>query len=39
MFPSLKLISPTIVLMAGLQGTGKTTAAAKLALHLQIAAA
>ena len=24
---------PTIVLMAGLQGTGKTTAAAKLALH------
>jgi signal recognition particle subunit SRP54 len=25
----------TIVLMAGLQGTGKTTAAAKLALHLQ----
>ena len=27
--------SPTIVLMAGLQGTGKTTAAAKLALHLQ----
>lgn len=27
--------SPTIVLMAGLQGTGKTTATAKLALHLQ----
>lgn len=27
--------SPTIVLMAGLQGTGKTTAAAKLALHLR----
>ncbi|MFB2975442.1 signal recognition particle protein [Microseira sp. BLCC-F43] len=26
---------PTIVLMAGLQGTGKTTATAKLALHLQ----
>ncbi len=26
---------PTIVLMAGLQGTGKTTAAAKLALHLR----
>ena len=26
---------PTIVLMAGLQGTGKTTAAAKLALHLK----
>ncbi len=26
--------SPTIVLMAGLQGTGKTTATAKLALHL-----
>ncbi|MDC0838400.1 signal recognition particle protein [Limnoraphis robusta] len=26
---------PTIVLMAGLQGTGKTTASAKLALHLQ----
>ena len=25
---------PTIVLMAGLQGTGKTTATAKLALHL-----
>lgn len=27
--------SPTIVLMAGLQGTGKTTATAKLALYLQ----
>jgi signal recognition particle subunit SRP54 len=27
--------SPTIVLMAGLQGTGKTTATAKLALHLK----
>src|SRR4028119_1750786 len=27
--------SPTVVLMAGLQGTGKTTATAKLALHLQ----
>jgi signal recognition particle subunit SRP54 len=27
--------SPTIVLMAGLQGTGKTTASAKLALHLR----
>ncbi|MFQ3680504.1 MAG: signal recognition particle receptor subunit alpha, partial [Pseudanabaenaceae cyanobacterium] len=26
---------PTVVLMAGLQGTGKTTAAAKLALHLR----
>lgn len=26
---------PTIVLMAGLQGTGKTTASAKLALHLR----
>ncbi len=26
--------APTIVLMAGLQGTGKTTATAKLALHL-----
>ncbi|MEQ9548346.1 MAG: signal recognition particle protein [Coleofasciculus sp. G3-WIS-01] len=26
--------SPTIILMAGLQGTGKTTATAKLALHL-----
>lgn len=26
---------PTVVLMAGLQGTGKTTASAKLALHLQ----
>jgi signal recognition particle subunit SRP54 len=26
---------PSIVLMAGLQGTGKTTAAAKLALHLR----
>ena len=26
---------PTIVLMAGLQGTGKTTATAKLALHLK----
>jgi signal recognition particle subunit SRP54 len=28
-------VSPTIVLMAGLQGTGKTTATAKLALHLR----
>ncbi|NES96379.1 MAG: signal recognition particle protein [Desertifilum sp. SIO1I2] len=27
--------APTIVLMAGLQGTGKTTASAKLALHLR----
>ncbi|MBW4665196.1 MAG: signal recognition particle protein [Chroococcus sp. CMT-3BRIN-NPC107] len=27
--------TPTIVLMAGLQGTGKTTATAKLALHLK----
>jgi signal recognition particle subunit SRP54 len=27
--------SPTVILMAGLQGTGKTTAAAKLALHLR----
>jgi signal recognition particle subunit SRP54 len=27
--------SPTVVLMAGLQGTGKTTATAKLALYLQ----
>jgi signal recognition particle subunit SRP54 len=27
--------SPTVVLMAGLQGTGKTTASAKLALHLR----
>ncbi|NER39574.1 MAG: signal recognition particle protein [Oscillatoria sp. SIO1A7] len=27
--------SPTIILMAGLQGTGKTTATAKLALHLR----
>lgn len=27
--------SPTVVLMAGLQGTGKTTATAKLALHLR----
>ncbi len=27
--------SPTIVLMAGLQGSGKTTATAKLALHLR----
>jgi signal recognition particle subunit SRP54 len=27
--------TPTIVLMAGLQGTGKTTATAKLALHLR----
>lgn len=27
--------NPTIVLMAGLQGTGKTTATAKLALHLR----
>jgi len=32
MFPSLK--PPTIVLMAGLQGTGKTTAAA-VGLRLQ----
>jgi signal recognition particle subunit SRP54 len=28
-------LKPTIVLMAGLQGTGKTTASAKLALHLR----
>jgi signal recognition particle subunit SRP54 len=28
-------VGPTIVLMAGLQGTGKTTATAKLALHLR----
>ncbi|WAL60310.1 signal recognition particle protein [Thermocoleostomius sinensis] len=28
-------VAPTIVLMAGLQGTGKTTATAKLALHLR----
>jgi signal recognition particle subunit SRP54 len=27
--------APTVILMAGLQGTGKTTAAAKLALHLR----
>lgn len=27
--------APTVVLMAGLQGTGKTTATAKLALHLK----
>jgi signal recognition particle subunit SRP54 len=27
--------SPTVILMAGLQGTGKTTATAKLALYLQ----
>lgn len=27
--------TPTVVLMAGLQGTGKTTATAKLALHLR----
>ena len=27
--------NPTVILMAGLQGTGKTTAAAKLALHLR----
>jgi signal recognition particle subunit SRP54 len=27
--------SPTVILMAGLQGTGKTTASAKLALHLR----
>jgi signal recognition particle subunit SRP54 len=27
--------APTVVLMAGLQGTGKTTATAKLALHLR----
>lgn len=28
-------VSPTVILMAGLQGTGKTTASAKLALHLR----
>jgi len=28
-------IAPTIILMAGLQGSGKTTATAKLALHLR----
>jgi signal recognition particle subunit SRP54 len=28
-------VAPTVVLMAGLQGTGKTTATAKLALHLR----
>ncbi|HIK45250.1 MAG TPA: signal recognition particle protein [Leptolyngbyaceae cyanobacterium M65_K2018_010] len=28
-------VKPTVVLMAGLQGTGKTTATAKLALHLR----
>jgi signal recognition particle subunit SRP54 len=28
-------IAPTVILMAGLQGAGKTTATAKLALHLQ----
>jgi signal recognition particle subunit SRP54 len=28
-------VSPTVILMAGLQGTGKTTATAKLALYLQ----
>jgi len=28
-------VAPTIILMAGLQGTGKTTASAKLALHLR----
>ncbi|KJH71756.1 signal recognition particle protein [Aliterella atlantica] len=28
-------VAPTVVLMAGLQGTGKTTATAKLALHLK----
>ncbi|HEY9896167.1 MAG TPA: signal recognition particle receptor subunit alpha, partial [Candidatus Sericytochromatia bacterium] len=27
--------APTVILMAGLQGTGKTTATAKLALHLR----
>ena len=27
--------APTVILMAGLQGTGKTTATAKLALYLQ----
>src|SRR5436189_206272 len=27
--------APTVVLMAGLQGSGKTTATAKLALHLR----
>ncbi|MGB3491258.1 MAG: signal recognition particle protein [Elainellaceae cyanobacterium] len=27
--------APTVILMAGLQGTGKTTASAKLALHLR----
>ncbi|KPQ38043.1 MAG: signal recognition particle protein [Phormidium sp.] len=28
-------VPPTVILMAGLQGTGKTTASAKLALHLR----
>ncbi|MFO8039631.1 MAG: signal recognition particle protein [Sodalinema sp.] len=28
-------VAPTVILMAGLQGTGKTTASAKLALHLR----
>ncbi|MEA5597874.1 signal recognition particle protein [Rivularia sp. UHCC 0363] len=28
-------VAPTVILMAGLQGTGKTTATAKLALHLR----
>ena len=34
--PSLRFASrpPTVILMAGLQGSGKTTAAAKLARHL-----
>src|SRR5690606_40212252 len=27
--------SPTVIMRAGLQGSGKTTSAAKLALHLQ----
>lgn len=33
--PLAQVEPPTIVLMAGLQGTGKTTATAKLALHLR----
>ncbi len=35
--PTLRFASrpPTVILMAGLQGSGKTTAAAKLARHLQ----
>ena len=34
-FPAMSQSKPTVILMAGLQGSGKTTATAKLALHLK----